>query len=232
MRSLVALVICAVAPLSARAVEDVLPPSIEHEPCEHYAKGQPFTIWARFKDDSRLWEPKVIFHSGSLTWKNVPFERSGENDDFKAVIQAKDLKESVDYFIEVFDENGNGPARFGSVEAPVHLIATANAGPCEQLSALSASYTSVLVPLRTAPPRTDALTATPPPPPSRCEGEDPPLYCSPLLWAGIGMVVLAGGGVASYYLAFRPAGQPEEPPPRVRVSVTGPDPTALSWGAR
>jgi len=249
LRHLAALAVLIAAAQSAQAVEDVLPPSIEHEPCDQYQKGQPFVIWARFKDDSQLFDPKVIYRSGSNTWKNVAFERVDGTGDFRATLQSKDLKGSLDYFIEVFDENGNGPARFGSTDAPVHITAAAKVEPCRQITDVAPAPRSSAAPRPVAASTTARATApaavpalgvsrvdaapgpTSPPPgaaPGPCERTERPLYCSPALWASLGAVALAGSGVGAYFFAFRGDRAPAGPATRVRVVVTGPDPTAAS----
>ncbi|MBN1960456.1 MAG: hypothetical protein JW841_05880 [Deltaproteobacteria bacterium] len=118
----------------ALAAEDNTPPAIVHEPCEQFKIGESFEIKARFIDDSAIFDPKVIYRSRNEFWKNVPFVRETNSDDFKAVISSKDLSNKLFYFIEAFDENGNGPARYGSPDAPIELEASDNPPVCQQLS--------------------------------------------------------------------------------------------------
>jgi len=141
----------------ARA-EDRLPPLIVHEPCEVYARGRAFVIQARFLDDSKLFDPSVIYRNGNRAlWKSVPFAAHGSQGDFSATIEASALSGSLEYFIQVFDELGNGPARYGSVDAPVVVRPSRDPPPCRQVPLLEAKTT---VPVATS--AEAAGPATPP----------------------------------------------------------------------
>jgi hypothetical protein len=159
----------------ARA-QDTLPPSIIHEACVEYLKGKPFDIIARFEDKSQLFDPKVMFRSGGDShWKQAAFVKGAGSEDFKATIKLKDLKGTVEYFIEVFDEFGNGPARMGSPEAPIKVAASKAPEPCEQVptsktvAVTAGSATTPPPPFPPAPPPAprsapvDNGTKTPPP---------------------------------------------------------------------
>jgi len=114
--------------------EDRLPPQIVHEPCGFYKRGQPFEIQARFLDESKLFDPKVIYRGRNETfWKNSPFIKQSTSEDFSATVKAKDLTGTLEYFIEVFDEWGNGPARYGSPEAPVLVEPSRDPPACRQI---------------------------------------------------------------------------------------------------
>jgi hypothetical protein len=126
-----ALAVVLALPSYARA-EDLLPPQIIHEPCDYYQKGQPFTVRAQFFDDSALFDPKVVYRNAKGgDWRTVAF-RKGDDIDFVAVIKVKDLRGPLEYFIETFDENGNGPARYGTPEAPVRVLPSDDAPDCQQ----------------------------------------------------------------------------------------------------
>lgn len=121
---------------AAASAEDLLPPQIIHEPCDAYQTGKPFTVRAQFYDDSALFDPKVVFRTRRVTeWRSTPFKK-GEGADFEATIKARDLKGPLEYFIETFDENGNGPARYGSPEAPVRVLPSSEEQECQQTGAL------------------------------------------------------------------------------------------------
>lgn len=233
---LVAVVVAMAA--RARAAEDTSPPSIVHEPCEQYRKGGSFEVRARFVDDSPIFEPKVIYRSGGGAWKNARFERE-PGRDFRAVIRAGDLKGALEYFLEAFDENGNGPARYGSPEAPVKVTPAVEPAECQQIIdvarpvsqpassrppapavAPAAAGVASGPPTATAPAAVDLRTA-PPPPQRTCERADRPLYCSPWLWTAAG-AVLVGGGVGGYLLLAGNDGATA--PTQVTLRVSAPNP--------
>lgn len=65
--------------------------------------------------------------------ENTPFVKQATSEDFSATIKAKDLTGTLEYFIEVFDEWGNGPARYGSPEAPVLVEPSRDPPACRQI---------------------------------------------------------------------------------------------------
>lgn len=208
------------------AATDTLMPSIIHEACAQYEKGRPFEIVARFEDESQLFDPKVMYRTRSDShWKSAPLAKKPGSENFFTVIKSKALKGSLEYFIEVFDEYGNGPARMGSPETPIRVQASKSPEPCVQVPVQS----KMIITAGSAPNPGGGLTATtggaPPPPPSTCEREDRPLYCSGVLWAAIGITALGLGGGALYYFVLR---DDDKPPPQrdsVTLTVTGEDPT-------
>ena len=222
-------------------------PQIVHEPCEQYQKGVTYEVVARFYDASPIFDPKVVFRRGRGKWNNRPFERQSGSDNFVAKIPANFLKKGrIQYFIEVFDENGNGPARFGSVDAPVVLTVGGDAVSCQQVPdtspvVLSSSEGSqlpdaptvekMLAPTPVAAkgePISDAQKAltTPVVPASGdvCTQDDAPLYCSVWFWAATTAVV-AGGGLAAYFLSTG-GGEPISTGSSINLVITSaPNPT-------
>ena len=241
---LVAAVTLSVMPALAGDAE---PPQIVHEPCEQYQKGVSYDVVARFYDESPIFDPKVVFRRGKGKWKNRSFKRQDDSDNFVATIPAKFLKKGrLQYFIEVFDENGNGPARFGSTDAPVVLTLGAEAVSCQQVPdtspvVLSSSEGSqlpdaptvekVMAPTPKAAPVSDAQKAlnTPVVPASgdECEADDAPLYCSVWFWATT-TAVIAGGGLAAYFLSSA-EGEPVSTGSSINLVITSaPNPTGIS----
>lgn len=170
----------------AAAADDLLPPAIIHEPCEFYQKKKKVEIIARFRDESAIFDPKVIFRSRSRRWTSVPFKKvRGSDDIYKTTIKSRQLKGLLEYFIEVFDENGNGPARYGSQEAPVRIEPSKKKVRCIQVpeevekAPPSAQAEPVAVPAAPEPPApvmtAVAETTTPPEGvPGRTEAEAEP----------------------------------------------------------
>ena len=220
---------------------DMLPPSIIHEACTQYLKGAPFDIIARFEDESQLFDPKVMYRArGDSHWKAAPFVKDAGVENFRATITAKDLKGTLQYFIEVFDEFGNGPARMGSPEAPITVEPSKAPESCNQVPTITkprgvTSGSGPAVSLEPIPPKSTAATgigtATSlmmhplvPPVTRSCEQADRPLYCEAWLWGIVGGLAIVGGGVGLYLFL-----RPKEAAPTVRGSVkivvSGPNPT-------
>ena len=71
------------------------------------------------------------------------------------------------------------------------------------------------------------MTQPVPPPQSACDQQHRPIYCEAWLWATVGVVVAAAGGVGIYF-ALKPGETPQPPRESVTLRVTGPDPTAVA----
>jgi hypothetical protein len=198
-------------------------PRIVHEACTEFEKGKPFAVLARFEDESQLFDPKVIFRTRSNShWKHAAFTKDAGTESFRAVIERQELRGPLEYFIEVFDEYGNGPARMGSPDAPIRVVPARAPGECQQIPIAAAAVTT------TAGSKKDPNgidNQGPPPPKEACDREDRPLYCEAWLWATVGAVAAAGIATGVYFGVA--AGNDDPPPPidSVTLTVTGPNPT-------
>jgi hypothetical protein len=206
-------------------------PRIVHEACSEYEKGKDFTIVARFEDESQLFDPKVMYRNRpDAHWRPAAFVKDPSTDNFKAVIEAKELRGPLEYFLEVFDEYGNGPARMGSPEAPIRVVPARTPAACQQVP-----KPTVPVPTVTggSKPGGTGFLEQPQPQPVKegCDAADRPAYCEPWLWIAVGTVTLAGAGLLTYFLVFPGDGDEPEPRDSVKLIVVGPDPTASPlWG--
>jgi hypothetical protein len=172
---------CAVA--STSLAQD-LTPKIDHQPAVRSPQGS-VEIHARITSVSGkpIYQPVVMVRVPGITgFSRIPMNPVADSKDlFGAEVPASISNGDFDYYIEAFDEDGNGPARSGSPEKPIHVaVAQPSAG--------------------TAPP--------PPPPPGLLDGErlkfagqDPRLMDK-----GIGKIVtgsiLGALGVASFVTAY------------------------------
>jgi hypothetical protein len=185
-----------VAAPSAEA--DTAPPAITFVPCEAFQKGRTFSVFARFDDASPLFEPKLVYRiSGDASWRNVPFKAQPDGAVWKASVGAKELTGALEYFVEAFDENGNGPARVGSPEEPLFARLTRKAPECtqpDQLPAIASTVEAGMAPdgspssLFASGPQEQAET-------SRCKRDDPPVYCKYWFWIAAGGAVVATAAV-------------------------------------
>lgn len=98
------------------------PPVIEHTPITSATTGEQVTITARITDESEIFPPAVTYRPvGSRSTKAVNMtarKSAGKAEYFDAKLN---IDSSVEYWIEVYDEFGNGPAVSGSSSRP-HLI--------------------------------------------------------------------------------------------------------------
>ncbi len=211
----------------ASAAQDTMPPAIVHEPCAYYTKGQAFEVLVKFIDESEVFDPKLIYRVAGGSWKNTSFVRVAGQDHFVAVLKEKELKGEVEYFIETFDMYGNGPARHGSPEAPVRLVAAVAPPACEQIGNMGPLVPDVADTTPPPPEVAEGFMEPPPPKPtSVCNSLDPPFYCSPWFWGATAGVVLLGGGTTAYFL-LKDGGDSSSGGP-LRVRVFAPSPTAVA----
>jgi hypothetical protein len=122
MRSLVAAALLLTA-WSARA-EDTTAPVIDHKPVSRTEKGAKWVqIFARITDESKFF-PQVFFRYGSGDYqKPIDMKKvQGQKDEWGANVPIKG--EVVEYYLEAYDEYGNGPGRSGSPEKPWRVDTT------------------------------------------------------------------------------------------------------------
>jgi len=236
---LMVMIVSASTPRAAHA-DDILMPSITHEACTQYAKAHAFDIVAQFQDDSQLFDPKVMYKTRSNSnWRSVAFKKEAGRANFVAHIPAKNLQGPLEYFIEVFDEYGNGPARMGSPDNPIRVTPSRSPAACTQVPQMN----EPLVMVTGSQPggnSTNATTAspigaptpvggtTPAAPQSTCERRDRPLYCEGWLWGTLGVVVLGGAGVAGYLVFGGSNNKTPVTRDSINLTVTAPDPTGIA----
>lgn len=107
------LVVLAVAfATEARADEDA--PRISHAPVERVVRGEPLAISATITDESEIFAPTLYFRSpGEEGYESVILQRNG--DVYTAQIP---IEGDVQYWLEAYDEYGNGPSRDGTPGSP------------------------------------------------------------------------------------------------------------------
>lgn len=165
----------------------------------------PCAIEAVIVDASGVFAPTLLVRlHGVQAYDRVPMRLvAGQKDTYSAVVPPGLAAAGVvEYLIEAFDVQGNGPARVGEEAAPL-LLARAK------------------VPTVTPPP--------PPPPPTLPPPTPAPEDNTGLIVGvavGIGASVLVGAGFAVAVYALRPAA-----PSKVALTVTAPAPIAGALGA-
>jgi hypothetical protein len=97
------------------------PPAITHAALTQALKGKPVEINARLVGDTGVQGAKVMFrHAGEKEYKALPMGNIG-GDDYTATIPAAMTTSDLEYYVEAFDQYGNGPARSGAPNVPYAL---------------------------------------------------------------------------------------------------------------
>jgi hypothetical protein len=97
------------------------PPAITHAAVTQALKGKPVEINARLVGDTGVQGAVVMFrHAGDKDYKALPMGNIG-GDDYTATIPAAMTASDLEYYVEAFDQYGNGPARSGAPNVPYAL---------------------------------------------------------------------------------------------------------------
>lgn len=107
------------APVSGWAA-DTSPPKIEHTRLEKAPLNQVLRVSAVITDESGVFAPTLYVRAVGQE-EFVSIEMTKRGGSYQAKIPAEQMSSDVEYFIEAFDEHGNGPSREGSPEAPILL---------------------------------------------------------------------------------------------------------------
>ncbi|MCK6546793.1 hypothetical protein L6R52_13160 [Myxococcota bacterium] len=199
---------------------DSKPPIITHVRVTRSPVGKPIPIRARLDDQSEIFAPSVYVRvSGVAEFENLPMKRV--DDGWEAVIAAFDAPVTLEYFLEAFDEHGNGPAREGTPESPIRLVLVdptkAVAAPLADAAPEGEAEPDAERPVpKDEAPEPEALVAAPVGPVE----EDDSLAGQWWFWTIVGAAVT--GAVVAGALALQAQGGTVS---AVDVNVLGPDPT-------
>lgn len=114
---------------------DAAAPVITHTPPPEHGGASPLIIEATIVDDSGVFDPTLLVRAPGGTFERVAMRPvDGRQDTFAAEVPAALLGGDVEYLIEAYDDNGNGPARAGDEAAPLRVafVAAAVAAPPPQ----------------------------------------------------------------------------------------------------
>ena len=103
--------------------EDNDPPSITHTAVAKAMKGKPLTVTARVTDPSGVFGPILYLRKkGMGTGDYIPIKMVGSKltqGDYTIEIPAQLMTvDALEYYIEAYDNAGNGPSRSGAPENP------------------------------------------------------------------------------------------------------------------
>jgi hypothetical protein len=192
IRPCVAAMLALVLAGPARAA-DTAAPVIEHTPVTSVPQGSKWVqIFAKVTDESKFF-PQVFFRYGHGDYQK-PLDMKavkGQKNQFGVNVPVKG--DVLEYYLEAYDELGNGPARSGDPDKPWHV----DIGAVAQAAPAPAPKPEPAPVAATPPPRTL-------PPPARTADSSPG---GGRVWTwvagGVGVGALAGGLVAG--LAFKSA---------------------------
>jgi hypothetical protein len=202
-------------PPSAAPETDDKPPVITHQRITRAPIGEAVTVRAKMEDESEIFAPALYARpEGQAEFESFGMKHIG--DVWEATIPAAMTQGNVEYFIEAFDDQGNGPSRDGSPESPIKIVVFDPAKEPKLAKPLP------------PPPKVHVVTQTTPPeatkvvtnPPGR-EEEDTRIATKWWFWTIVGVAVTAGVAV-SIVLLQSGGGKTDT----VDVMVRGPDPAA------
>lgn len=171
------LVLC-LPPAVARAA-DTEAPKIVHTALAEAAPGTPLKVTVEITDESEVFEPKLHFRTaGAKKFMNMSLMRVG-GTTYSATIPDNAVTGDLEYFVEAYDAQGNGPARFASDVAPQRVKVNTAPPPA-------------------APPEPEKAESAPAEAVANVESGAP--FRPPLYSAGIAVAVGAvGAGVGGYF---------------------------------
>lgn len=126
---------CVAAVSPARAQIDTEAPAIAHEEVRSGRIGESIVVAATLSDASGIFDPAVLYRVGGegeflrVPLQPVPADESAGDGRYRAVIPGDVVSADIEYFIEAFDQRGNGPARYADADLPVTVRVLKTAEP-------------------------------------------------------------------------------------------------------
>jgi hypothetical protein len=233
VRRLTALLLTVVAATASptwaarKKAADTTPPVIDHTPPVGCVVETPCVVEARITDSSGVFDPTLLFRAaGATTFERQPMQATpGDGSLFRATLPAVLLASGdVEYLVEAFDVQGNGPSRAGNDEVPLRV----------KRPAVAAATTTTGSTGRPASDTPDASTSTSTPDDGDTNGAvvedeqagDNGLVVG-LVIGGAALAVLVGGGIAWLAYTLRPTSSDVV---TVTIAAPSPVPSALVVG--
>lgn len=186
MRVIAASILALLLAPEARAAEDTSAPVVEHTPVQFTKKGDKVVeVFAKITDESKFF-PQVFYRYGAGEYSK-PLDMKpvkGQKNMYGAAPFIKgDL---LEYYIEAYDDLGNGPGRAGSPEKPFRVDTSGAGGLVAEAKPPP------------PPPPQKKVEEPPPPPPRKTQVAAAPAKGRTWTWAvgGVGLGLLTGGLVA------------------------------------
>ena len=112
---------------AAAGPEDNEPPALNHTPVTAATRNRPLTISAHATDPSGIFGPILYLRKKGLPVADyIPMRMnpgiSGAAGEYSVEIPARLVNvDALEYYLEVWDNAGNGPVRAGSAESPISI---------------------------------------------------------------------------------------------------------------
>lgn len=105
-------------------------PTITHVPPAQHDGAGPLVIEAGIVDDSGVFDPAVLVRAPGGDFERVAMQPvEGKPDTFAATVPPALLAGDIEYLIEAYDEDGNGPSRAGDEAEPLRVARVVTAPP-------------------------------------------------------------------------------------------------------
>jgi len=107
---------------AAARADDTTPPVIAHAPVSRGDRGKQTPVFAKITDESKIF-PQVFFRFGTSGTYEKPLDMKpvkGQKTQWSASLPPSPAN-VVEYYIEAYDEFGNGPARAGEPDRPFRI---------------------------------------------------------------------------------------------------------------
>ena len=195
---------------SIAIADDLEAPIIEHQPIREAPLYEAIHFRVQINDDSMIFAPSVYYrYAGQLEYRIIEMEETARA--YVAKISGSEVTGDIEYFLEAFDEHGNGPARSASPKQPIR-IAVGKITPSIPPPVAVKPLVKKTPPIKKIPLKKPKLIPAPLPVESSAG-----LHTRWWFWASMTVALVAGGTAAAWAL------QPQDTE-LVRIRVIGPDP--------
>ena len=135
------------------AEEDSTPPILVHEVLARAVRGEDLRIAARISDDqSGVFNPQVCWRNLFATDFECAALAPAGGDAYAFAIPARAVADGFAYYLEAFDNAGNGPARSGDPKSPHAVSLEEKGAPPERPAAATGPAATVACAPPPAPP--------------------------------------------------------------------------------
>ena len=108
--------------LLAPQAGDTEPPFLDHDPITTGSRDGQLTFRVNIIDESKLFAPSLCWRPVKATKYSVIELASDGSDLYTATLSSGQLSGDIEYYLEAYDEHGNGPARVGEPEKPLRIV--------------------------------------------------------------------------------------------------------------
>lgn len=177
--------------------DDKEPPSIVHAPLREAQFNNELRFEAEIYDASGVFEPLVSWRrAGQASWQTLKLEKVA-GDRFLAALPSYQVQGDLEYFIEAYDTQGNGPARFANPERPVRVrvVGAPQASPAAPPVAAPALQPAAAPASAVAPAAPSAPPSPAPAPVLAPAPESGAFPIGPAITLGVGALAAAAGAI-------------------------------------